>query len=117
MTGFPSRGSVLSLWSELPALRLPGCSTMIYWWLLLTRAQGRRSSNTPKKSHPLLIPRQASRALAGIHQGVAAQDCSSSFLLPFFSLPSHSPGARPPLPRSLRELEECLPVEAERAFV
>ena len=35
---------------------LPGCSAVIYWQLLLARAHGRRSSNTRKKSHQLLIP-------------------------------------------------------------
>lgn len=75
---------------------LPGCSAVIYWRLFLVRAHGRRSSNTRKKSHPLLIPTSdfpSARGHSSRSPGAGAA------ALPFFFLSSASqvipPGCAP----------------------
>lgn len=77
VTGFQSWGSILP-----PPSSLPGCRAVIYWLPLLDRAHSRRSSNTRKKSHWLLIPESG---FASIHQGARAPGRSAPFFLPFFS--------------------------------
>lgn len=85
--------SILS--PSAPPPGLPGCSSVIYWRLLLTRAHGGRSSNTRRKA--TAIDPASGLLSAGGHSSRSRSAglqlaLSSSFLLP----PKSFPRGRPP---------------------
>ena len=89
---------------------LPGCSAVIYWQLLLARAHGRRSSNTRKKSHQLLIPESGFPSAPG-HSSRSLGAGAAALPFFFFSAASHviPPGCAPltEVTRRARRVTAC----------